>query len=272
LEHGVLTITNILKKFNPEIKGYSSCPSTRDNVRRSGLNVAEPGGDNADMPGQARFLINRIKNDTHIDFWADWKMLTMFVGGNDLCASCDDWDKYSPEAYGAKVREAVDILFNELPRVFLNIVPIFDVTPLSELSQNVLCDSLQTRFCDCAVNEITRAELRNTQLGYFAALKSLTDDPKYTYREDFAVVLQPHLRDFDLPRDPETGDYMDGFLSPDCFHPSRLGHQSFAFSLWNTMLTPVSQKPVSSTVNMGPEPNILRCPTTIAPYLFTNMN
>jgi hypothetical protein len=61
-------------------------------------------------------------------------------------------------------------------------------------------------------------------------------------------------------------------LAPDCFHPSRLGHQFFAFELWNTLLTPVNQKPLSSVVNMGPQPNVLRCPSVTQPYLFTNQN
>jgi len=51
---------------------------------------------------------------------------------------------YSPEAYGAKIREAVDIIYNEVPLVFLNLVAMFDVTPLSNYSRTIICDRLQT--------------------------------------------------------------------------------------------------------------------------------
>lgn len=44
--------------------------------------------------------------------------------------------------------------------------------------------------------------MRETQLGYYEALKNITEDPKYLYgRPDFAVVLQPHMRDMEPPKD-----------------------------------------------------------------------
>lgn len=272
LDHGIVTLTNILRKFNPDILGFSSCPGNRDNLKRSGLNVAEPGAVNYDIPDQARLLIDRIKADPLMDFFGHWKVVTLLIGGNDLCYSCDNWDLYSPQAYGSKIREAIDMLYNELPRVYVNLQVMFDVSPLGNFSQSGICDSLQARFCDCALNETSREDLRGTQLGYYEELKNLANDEKYTYREDFAVVLQPHLRDFVMPTDPETGDYIPGFLAPDCFHPSRLGHQFFAFALWDMMLTPVSRKPLTTYVNLGPDPNVLTCPTTLAPYLYTNFN
>ena len=42
----------------------------------------------SDMPSEARKLIDRMKDDARVDYANDWKLLTMFVGGNDLCASC----------------------------------------------------------------------------------------------------------------------------------------------------------------------------------------
>ena len=41
-----------------------------------------------DMPGQAQNLVNKLKADSTIDFQNDWKMITLFVGGNNLCAFC----------------------------------------------------------------------------------------------------------------------------------------------------------------------------------------
>jgi phospholipase B1 len=270
LDHGTVTLANILKKFNPDLKGFSSCQATTSNVKRSWLNVAEPGATSLDMAGQARFLIDRVRQDEIIDFFGDWKMLTLFIGGNDLCASCYDQEHFSPEAYGRQVREAVDILYNNLPRVFLNLVPMFDVSPLKEISGNIICDALQTRFCDCAINDATNGEMRPTQLGYYEQLRLIADDDLYKFREDFTVVLQPNLVDFEIPRD-ENGDYMMDFLAPDCFHPSRLGHQSMAFFLWNTLLTPVGQKPRDSTVDLV-GPNELLCPSILYPYLYTHFN
>lgn len=43
-----------------------------------------------DMPGQADSLISKMKADTSFDYENDWKLVTMFIGGNDLCDYCDD--------------------------------------------------------------------------------------------------------------------------------------------------------------------------------------
>lgn len=42
------------------------------------------------MPSQAMKLVERMKKDSNIDFNNDWKVITIFVGGNDLCEFCDD--------------------------------------------------------------------------------------------------------------------------------------------------------------------------------------
>jgi len=42
-----------------------------------------------DMPAQARDLVNRL-NNSDIDFKNDWKMVTLFIGGNNLCDYCND--------------------------------------------------------------------------------------------------------------------------------------------------------------------------------------
>jgi len=42
------------------------------------------------MPYQTRLLVDRINNDPNIDAANDWKIVTLFIGGNDLCGFCND--------------------------------------------------------------------------------------------------------------------------------------------------------------------------------------
>lgn len=43
------------------------------------------------MPFQARLLVDRMKSGKEgVDFVNDWKVITMFIGGNDLCDYCGD--------------------------------------------------------------------------------------------------------------------------------------------------------------------------------------
>lgn len=42
------------------------------------------------MPAQANLLVERMKTEPEVDFENDWKLITLFIGGNDLCDYCDD--------------------------------------------------------------------------------------------------------------------------------------------------------------------------------------
>ena len=43
------------------------------------------------MPSQANILVERmIKALGAAKFSADWKLVTLFIGGNDLCGYCKD--------------------------------------------------------------------------------------------------------------------------------------------------------------------------------------
>jgi phospholipase B1 len=43
------------------------------------------------MPYQARLLVDRLKSGKEgVDIRNDWKVITVFIGGNDLCGYCDD--------------------------------------------------------------------------------------------------------------------------------------------------------------------------------------
>lgn len=66
---------------------------------------------------------------------------------------------------------------------------------------------------------------------------------------DFAVVVQPMLRDFVIPN--------SNFVSKeDCFHPNLQGHRAMAVSLWNTLFLPSKNKPTNSDPNAP-----IVCPT-----------
>ena len=62
------------------------------------------------MPHQAEWLIQKMKALEDVDFENDWKVITLFIGGNDLCARCNNLERYSPENYVANIREALLIL------------------------------------------------------------------------------------------------------------------------------------------------------------------
>ena len=42
------------------------------------------------LPAQADHLINKLKTDKRIDWNNDWKIITLLIGGNNLCDYCFD--------------------------------------------------------------------------------------------------------------------------------------------------------------------------------------
>ncbi len=91
------------------------------------------------MPHQAQLLVNRVKAMTDVDFEKDWKLVTLFIGGNDLCDYCYDEAGKSVENYKKHIQSALDILHAQLPRTFVNLVSIFDITPVASMSDGVIC-------------------------------------------------------------------------------------------------------------------------------------
>jgi len=84
----VVTLPNILRQFNSQLDGYSQGTGDR-NSSKAGFNVAKAGAISSDMPSQANLLVERmIKALGAGKFAADWKLVTFFIGGNDLCAYC----------------------------------------------------------------------------------------------------------------------------------------------------------------------------------------
>jgi phospholipase B1, membrane-associated len=60
-----------------------------------------------------------------IDIARDWKMITIFIGANDLCsASCLSPVAWSPAAHARKLARALDYLQLHLPRTIVNLVPV----------------------------------------------------------------------------------------------------------------------------------------------------
>jgi len=269
LEEGVITLPNIIKKFNPMLKGYSTCvsPEFLTIEFREWFNVARPGGRADHNLAEAQKLVERMKRDERVDFENDWKLLSFFVGGNDFCSACRA--NRTAEYWYATHERALVYLKENMPRTIVNLVSMFDVTPLQNMSRNILCDLLQWGFCDCARNWTTLPMLRPLQLQYTEVFNQLASEERF-HSDDFTVVVQPHLRDMLPPIDPDTGDYIKDILSPDCFHPSRLMHQQLAIWLWNIMLVPVGHKPFEmDSSDFDPE---IACPTLQHPYIFTNQN
>ena len=92
------------------------------------------GDESNDMPTQAARLIKRFQESKEIDYLNDWKLITLFIGGNDLCRYGSNKELHSPQRYIDEIAAGIDILYKELPRTFVNLVSSIDSTQVKDLN------------------------------------------------------------------------------------------------------------------------------------------
>lgn len=62
--------------------------------------------------------------DSSVDFHNDWKLVTILVGHNDVCSAICERPVLESDTETAHVAEALDILYHDLPRTLVNLMPI----------------------------------------------------------------------------------------------------------------------------------------------------
>ncbi|XP_078714139.1 LOW QUALITY PROTEIN: phospholipase B1, membrane-associated-like [Lampetra fluviatilis] len=267
--NNVTTLPNILRVFNPNLKGFSSGVGNDQRF----LNQAVPGAIAADIPSQVEKLIELLKNTSGINFQDDWKLITLFIGANDVCSYCEDQIKHSPERYINYIQTALDMLHKEVPRAFVNLVEILYIEPLRKLheDENKCPKQLMSILCGCIVdptNPDDLAVVTKANRAYQDYNKQLVATQRYDTTEDFTVVLQPFFHDVTMPV-TEGGLADETYFAPDCFHFSEKAHAMSAKALWNGMLEPVGSK---STFQDFAANITINCPSVAQPYLRTYKN
>uniref|UniRef100_H3DIM1 Uncharacterized protein n=1 Tax=Tetraodon nigroviridis TaxID=99883 RepID=H3DIM1_TETNG len=269
----VTTLPNILREFNPSVTGFSKgiCKETSPNAF---LNQAVSGATAGGIPKQVRRLIDTLKSDPTVDFQNDWKLVTLFIGGNDLCQFCNDRVSMSPQNYSLHMKTSLDMLYREVPRAIVNILEVLEVEGLRKIKRDSLgCNLLQKYVCPCFLlagensPELDEAKRFNRELQI--ETENLVYGGRYEDREDFAVVVQPFLKNTVVPLDTD-GKPDTTYFSVDCFHFSERGHADMAAAMWNNMLEPVGKKQTYN--DFANARNTIKCPTEEHPYIFTKAN
>uniref|UniRef100_A0A3Q3DLK1 Phospholipase B1, membrane-associated-like n=1 Tax=Hippocampus comes TaxID=109280 RepID=A0A3Q3DLK1_HIPCM len=251
----------IIKLFNPNLLGAArgkTLHGMEADVGQTGLNLAVT-GQNTNLPGQTRHLIDTLRGFEGLNFEQDWKLLTILMGMNDICDYCKDKALFSAENFIHYMTVSLEMLMNEVPRMIVNVVQILPMQTLREVQKPTPGCLLQSSFCSCLIEPVARsAELRELvelNLEFQRRLEALLLADRF-FRDDFAVVLQPFLKQADPPRLP-SGKIDMSFFTHDCFHFTIKGHEELAKGLWNNMFQPEGGKTVVSSFS---DPITLVCP------------
>nr|XP_015206486.1 PREDICTED: phospholipase B1, membrane-associated-like [Lepisosteus oculatus] len=267
----VITLANIVKLFNPNViapalkRTVNGKPAT---LKETGFNLAVTGHNTYEFTQQTRHLIDTLKNYPGLSFEEDWKLLTILIGNNDICDYCKNKTLYSADSFIHNLTVALDMLYNEIPRMIVNLVEVLDMEGLREVNDGSIGCLLQRSFCSCLVRPDTGSpeleELIELNHEFQRRMEQLIGSGRYN-KDDFSVVLQPYLKKAKPPKD-ESGKVDYSFFAPDCFHFSIKGHEELAKGLWNNMFQPDGEK---FEIENFSEPIELICPPEDHPYIYT---
>jgi phospholipase B1 len=256
-----ITLPNILRQYNSKLTGFSTGSGTQSSANAK-LNVAYPGHTSFEMLDQAKLLVSRVKSTVGVDFNNDWKLITFFIGGNDLCDVCNNPTKYNPDNFEKNLRETLDYFKANLPRALINLIMTLDVSLIVELNGNV-CRTMQNIFCDCGLQQLNTTKGQSKE--FQKRTENLVNSGRYDDSDSYTVVLHKFFKNVDPPKLP-NGNADLSYFAPDCFHFSQKGHQTTAIELWNSMITPNGEK--RDEWNIG---DSIKCPGPNE-FIYTNLN
>ncbi|XP_063079930.1 phospholipase B1, membrane-associated-like [Engraulis encrasicolus] len=266
-----VTLGNIVKLFNPDLLGPSPAitivgqPST---LQQTGFNLAVSGANALNLTGQTRNMIDTFKSYSGLNFTDDWKLVTVFIGLNDICDYCKDKTLFSADNFISHINESLQIMMDEVPRLIVNVVQLLTIEPLRQVKEPTAACQLQSVFCSCLVlpedNSTELTELVELNSQFQTKLEELIQSGRF-FKDDFAVVLQPYLANTELPKFPNgTVDF--SYFAPDCFHFAAKAHEELAKGLWNNMFQPEGEKAMLTNLT---DPVTLICPPQDHPYIYT---
>ncbi|KAI9263352.1 hypothetical protein BDA99DRAFT_438457 [Phascolomyces articulosus] len=242
-DEGAVTIGNFVKHFNASSEGQSHgshlaticyaklCLDMFRHADLDVLNGALSGGIAMNLKDELDYLIPRMKELPNVNFETDWKMITIQIGSNDQCASCNNpfSDEVTTEKFGGYMAEAIERIKNEVPRVLVNVVGSFNVSVVYNLTKGQeYCRPIfdQPNFllnraeCPCFLDgkEETRHSMDLLSASYNDEIMKIYNKYKGQESETFAIRYTPPLIDI--------GSFPLHVMSNmDCFHPGKLAHQ-----------------------------------------------
>jgi len=254
-----LTMANWLNFYNPSLVGMAedwTYPLTKGAYLDGGVSMAKA----ESLFTQVDYLVHQLHTTYRsVNFYDDWKLLTIFIGANNLCGVCTGNTDSTPAFFEATLRKVLQYVEAKIPRVFVNLVTIFNISGVWDAGMTkeycvLLWDGITDHECYCLTTGVKsdRDQMDINGVKFNAISESLANEFNSQNNPNFTVVVQPGVSGFDV------GYFGEGFLSDlDCFHPNEYANMAFAISIWNNMFTRVGKK----ATTLDPANLFIKCPT-----------
>ena len=211
------------------------------------LNAAQTGAMFVSLPKQLLHVINVMKSSASIDYHKDYKLVTIFIGSNDLCMACTT-SAFNPFPPASLLNATLHSLIPLLPpRTVVNIIGLFNISQIHSLQTNpdVCSESVITKGdweCPCAglsgsLGRTLRLQMDRAVISYNAIFQSFAADSHnnpYLLLKNILILYDPTLESLAVNSlSSETQRRLISHI--DCFHPSMWAHQRIAVAVWNNL-------------------------------------
>eukprot|EP00899_Mesostigma_viride_P022917 jgi/Mesvir1/380/Mv11275-RA.1 len=162
----------------------------------------------------------------------DWKLVTVLIGVNNICAMLDDPTVSDPAEFERGLDAALMKLRAAFKRVFVNVLPLFELTQVLDIPATASCRAVWKFLQECPPlhdSDDSRARVKELRLAYNNAIDNIVRRWRKENHDDFAVVKQPFL----VGEVITSSDYVSKL---DCYHPSGLANQQVVACLWTTLM------------------------------------
>ncbi|KAG1234511.1 hypothetical protein G6F68_002725 [Rhizopus microsporus] len=253
-----ITMPNILHYYSHNLYGASVgdhlisicfgnqiCPKGQYREDIDILNAAQSGARSLNLDHELDYIMDVLQKayDDNKVKPTDWKLITIFIGSNDICHSCTEPTSL-PVSFAANVQTAIERIRKSMSHVLVQIIGIMKVQDIVVATSNYTdyCRPIKgSNFighdheCECSHSEANRTIMNTLFPEYNAALLQAVNYYRQPPSNAFAVVYQPLL--VDIMSFP-----IQAISNIDCFHPSTLAHSWFAKMLWRMMFLPPNEK------------------------------
>eukprot|EP01114_Cavostelium_apophysatum_P007810 TRINITY_DN19995_c0_g1_i1.p1 TRINITY_DN19995_c0_g1~~TRINITY_DN19995_c0_g1_i1.p1 ORF type:complete len:383 (-),score=50.59 TRINITY_DN19995_c0_g1_i1:81-1229(-) len=202
------------------------------------LNGAQSGAKIHDLPPQIDYITNQLLTtyNESVDMENDWKMMTIFVGANNLCRTCNG--DYDPDYFEKNLEGLVQKIYDQIPRTFVSILQLFNISQVYHLAeQSDYCMFMWDNLCECPcmcknATAETRTVMDEHSVYYNERIENVAQNWQNKNLGTFTVKVQPFLRDMMIP--DIVG--LSALSSLDCFHPSWFADAVWSIGYWNNLM------------------------------------
>ena len=145
------TLPNIFHQFNPNLNLSKSCASNYETIVSFNHNY------NIDC----NVAISGALSNHVIFMWEElyfqwlkyncsnkWKVLTIMIGANDICAYCINGYNETISNYIMNIKQLIDNIYDDSQKIFINFISLFDVGVVLDW-QNPKCDIVHILINEC---------------------------------------------------------------------------------------------------------------------------